>query len=121
AQVSATALIFSLILIFGEREASIDFLKQKTDLFLTRQVPKLFRLIEDNYNDHPKITISAPNNIFGVNYHLQTPNLQMKMWLGVNVDRVIVIYFVKDIDIEKAKQVFSYTFGGAESVGYKVN
>lgn len=121
AQVSATALIFALLLIFGEREANIIVLRNKTNLFLTKQAPKIFELIEDSNKENPKITVSAPNNIFGANYLLETPTIKMKMWMGINVDRVIVIYFLKDIDQENAKRIYGYTFGGAESVGYNVN
>lgn len=121
AQLSATALLISLTVIFGEREANIDILKTKTDQFLTQHAPKVLRRIEDNDGDNPEIDISAPNNIFGVNYILKTSGAQMKMWLGLNVDRVIVIYFIKGISVEEAKNIYKYTFGGAETVGYNIN
>lgn len=121
AQVSATALLVSLIVIFGEREANIDILKNKTEQFLTLHAPKIFRRIEDNNGENPEISVSKPNNIFGVNYSLKTSEAQMKMWLGVNVDRVIVIYFAKGLSAEEAKEIYKYTFGGAETVGYSIN
>lgn len=121
AQLSATALLISLTVIFGEREANIDILKTKTDQFLTQHAPKVLKRIEDNDGDNPEIDISAPNNIFGVNYILKTSGAQMKMWLGLNVDRVIVIYFIKGISVEEAKNIYKYTFGGAETVGYNIN
>jgi hypothetical protein len=121
AQLAATALIFSLIIIFGERDANINVLQSKTEIFLEKQAPAILSKIEDSLGENPKVTASKPNNIFGANYTLSTSTTTAKIWLGVNIDRIIVIYFLKGIKKADAMQTFSYTFGGAESVGYKVN
>lgn len=121
AQLAATALIFSLLLIFGEREANIDILREKTNAFLTVQAPKIFATIEDSQRDCPTVTVSPLNNIFGANFTLETPSVKTKLWLGINVDRVIVIYFIKGLSVEQARDIYAYTFGGAETVGYNVN
>lgn len=122
AQLAATALVASLILIFGEREENIEYLKEKTNLFLKHQLPKVLESIEDSKGDKVKASPSSPNNIFGINYELITANTKIKMWVGINVDRVIISYFIKrTLDTETIKDIFKYTFGGAETVGYKVN
>lgn len=122
AQLAATALIISLVLIFGEREENIEYLKEKTSLFLKNQLPKVLDKIEDSTGAKVKTTASETNNIFGANYELKTENTKIKMWVGINVDRIIISYFIKrTISTEKTREIFKYTFGGAESVGYKVN
>lgn len=122
AQLAATALIISLVLIFGEREENIEYLKEKTNLFLQTQLPKVLNKIEDSTGKTIETTTSKINNIFGANYELKTANTQIKMWVGINVDRVIISYFIeRTISTERIKDIFKYTFGGAESVGYKVN
>lgn len=122
AQLAATALIISIILIFGEREENIEYLKEKTDLFLKNQLPKTLSKIEDSKGEKVSVSTSEINNIFGINYELHTKNTRIKMWVGINVDRVIVSYFIKtSTDVDNIKRIFRYTFGGAESVGYKIN
>ena len=122
AQLAATALIISLILIFGEREENIEYLKDKTNLFLKHQLPKVLEKIEDSEGEKVTTSTSQPNNIFGINYELITENTKIKMWAGINVDRVIISYFVKSTKpLEEIKEIFKYTFGGAETVGYKIN
>lgn len=122
AQLAATALVISLVLIFGEREANLQFLINKTESLLRVQLPKMLGRVEDSAGNKAEVTVSEINNIFGANYVLKTPNTQMKMWVGFNVDRIIIAYFIPNIaHTPPVKDIFQYTFGGAESVGYKVN
>lgn len=122
AQLAATALVISLVLIFGEREENIEYLKVKTNLFLTHQLPKVLEQIEDSTGEKVKSKTSKPNNIFGANYELSTTNTKIKMWVGINVDRIIISYFIKSNNNTAAiRDTFKYTFGGAETVGYKIN
>lgn len=122
AQVAATALVISLVLIFGEREANLSILVSKTERLLLTHLPQTLARIEDSHGKNPTISVSAINNIFGANYILETENIKTKMWVGLNVDRIIIAYFIKGTDsVDTIKNIFQYTFGGAESVGYKVN
>jgi hypothetical protein len=122
AQLAATALVISLILIFGEREANLHYLISKTETLLLKNMPKTLANIEDSHGQKLEVAVSAINNIFGANYRLHNKNTKTKMWVGFNVDRIIVAYFLKTTEsVETIKDIFQYTFGGAESVGYKVN
>lgn len=122
AQVAATALVISLVLIFGEREANLGILTSKTERLLLTHLPQTLARIEDSHGKKPTISVSAINNIFGANYILETENIKTKMWVGLNVDRIIIAYFIKSSEsADTIKNIFQYTFGGAESVGYKVN
>lgn len=122
AQLAATALVISLVLIFGEREANLNYLIDKTEALLLKNLPKTLSRIEDSHGQKVNVEVSKINNIFGANYNLKTDNIKTKMWVGFNVDRIIVAYFIKDTgSVESIKNTFKYTFGGAESVGYKIN
>jgi len=122
AQITATALVISMVLIFGEREANLTFLVSKTERLLLKQLPAVLERIEDSNGHKPKVQVSKMNNIFGANYRLDTPGVATKMWVGFNVDRIIIAYFLPARQAsETMRETFRYTFGGAESVGYKVN
>lgn len=122
AQLAATALVLSLILIFGEREANLTFLIGKTHSLLLKNLPKTLGHIEDSHGVKLDVSVSPINNIFGANYRLENSNIKTKMWVGFNVDRIIVAYYLKtDESVDTIRTIFQYTFGGAESVGYKVN
>ncbi|SEM31202.1 hypothetical protein SAMN04487857_10180 [Pseudomonas sp. ok272] len=122
AQLAATALVLSLILIFGEREANLTFLISKTHNLLLKNLPKTLGQIKDSHGQELTVSVSAINNIFGANYRLENSNIRTKMWIGFNVDRIIVAYYLKTNEpVDTLKDIFKYTFGGAESVGYKIN
>ncbi|MVV52219.1 hypothetical protein EJA72_28885 [Pseudomonas sp. PB120] len=122
AHMAGTALVISLILIFGEREANLDYLTIKTQNLLLKNMPKTLGHIADSHGQKLNVKVSAINNIFGANYTLENANTKTKMWVGFNVERIIVAYFLKTTEsVETIRNIFQYTFGGAESVGYKVN
>lgn len=122
AQLSVTAFVITLILIFGERDANLATLTEKTHKLLQEQLPAILGKIEDSEGHKAQVSHSPINNIFGTNYHLKTPGIEVKLWVGLNVDRVIICYFLaRNLPTEQTRQIFRYTFGGAESVGYKVN
>lgn len=121
-QLSVTAFIITLVLIFGERDANLATLTERTHKLLQEQLPQILGKIEDSEGSRTQVTHSEVNNIFGTNYCLKTPNIEAKLWVGLNVDRIIICYFLpRTLPTEHMRQVFRYTFGGAESVGYKVN
>jgi hypothetical protein len=121
-QLSITAFIITLVLIFGERDANLAMLTEKTHKLLQEQLPAVLRKIEDSQGHKAKVSHSTINNIFGTNYLLETPTISVKLWICLNVDRVIICYFInRTLPTEQIRQIFRYTFGGAESVGYKVN
>lgn len=121
-QLSVTAFVITLVLIFGERDANLEALTGKTHKLLQDQLPMVLAKIQDSEGNRAQVSHSAVNNIFGTNYHIQTPSIEAKLWVGLNVDRVIICYFLaRTLPTEQMRQIFRYTFGGAESVGYKVN
>ncbi|MGY2340106.1 hypothetical protein ACW9HW_12830 [Pseudomonas sp. SDO5532_S415] len=122
AHTAGTGLVIALILVFGEREANLDYLTTKTQHVLLRNMPATLGHIEDSHGQKLTVTVSAINNIFGANYTLKNENIQTKMWIGFNVERIIVAYYLKTTEsVDTIKDIFQYTFGGAESVGYKIN
>ncbi len=63
-------------------------------------------------------------DIFGRLFALQHSDYIFQLWVGLNVNRVFVIYFVplvNGLTLDRAKEIFAFTFGGAEKLGYHVN
>lgn len=66
------------------------------------------------------------NDIFGRRLWMQstTNDFRFPLWVGVNVKRLFVIYFIPLTETQQVsdlESIFQYTFGGARDVGYKVN
>lgn len=100
---------------------NVKQLRTEVNDFLTKLAPEILSTIEDSNGENPVVSVSDMNNIFGANYTLKTSSVEMKMWVGVNVDRVFVIYFVKDSSAKRSEEVYKFTFGGAESIGYNIH
>lgn len=135
AQTAAGAFAIVLFVLFAERELGTDKLLQRTDLFLERQmteglrkieIPQLKRghtvnvqVVEREHTVH-----GGRKDIFGANYEISLDEFRMRMWIGINVKRLSVIYFVQaaDVgDVEKFEKAFHFTFAGAAKIGYDTN
>lgn len=132
AQTAIGAFAIMVFVLFAERQLSTTRLYEKTNLFLDKHlVESLSRIEIPQLQAEQTVTVKPVTrastvhgrrkDIFGCNYHLALADFQMKFWIGLNVKRLSVIYFVKvsgPQDIEKLKEVFRFTFSGAEKVGY---
>lgn len=135
AQTLLGAFAVILFVLFAEKQLSTKRLHEKTNEFLEIHVKEALsrieipqieeektvkvELITRNQNVHGK-----RKDIYGANYIIQLNDFKMKLWIGINVKRISVIYFVKTDDpnsTEALKQIFKFTFGGAEKVGYHTN
>jgi hypothetical protein len=130
-------LIFGgVVVMFGQRDSNIDDLKKRTDDFLKRVVRSSLETIaiSDVGIFGMECTVSSRKENIGYVFHLKTSNsslqegaplVQAKVWIGLNVHRFLIIYYLDatayqpDIFVEHAKDVFSFTLAGAHSVGYK--
>lgn len=127
AQLAATVLVAALILFFSQTDDSLRALDRKADHFLKSVVPVALRKITAPGTPAAtlKVEIVGSKDIFGYNYVLHgADGFRFKMWIGLNVHRLFVIYFVGDAGpdtIARLKDVFRFTFGGAETVGFKTN
>ena len=125
-QMALTGFAVALILFYTERELGTDALRQKTDQFLEDLMPKMLRDVSPSYegrHEGCKVTKLGRSDIFGAAYLLEAGGHSLRVWVGLNVNRLIVIYWLAVDDdegrfIEQIKGIYRYTFGGAEKVGF---
>lgn len=135
AQTAAGGFAVVLFVLFAERQLSTDTLHKKTDQFLEHHLVEALSKIEIpqikngqtvkvNVVKREETIHGGRKDIYGASYHLFLEQFQMKMWVGINVKRLSVIYFVKadaPEDAEKFANDFKFTIGGAKKVGYETN
>jgi hypothetical protein len=132
AQTAAGGFAIILFVLFAEKQLSTPRLMQKTDDFLDRHLVESLSRIElpaiakDKTVQVKQITrlpgiYGHRKDIYGANYEISLLDFKMRMWVGINVRRLSTIYFVKvdaPEDAHRVREVFKFTFGGAEKVGY---
>lgn len=135
AQTAAAAFAVVLFVIFAEKQLSTDRLYEKTNQFLDVHLIESLSRIELPQIEKGKTVIVVPvvrgkgihgkrKDIYGSNYEIKLGHFKMRMWVGINVKRLGVIYFAKvhgPEALEDLKEAFKFTFGGAEKVGYHTN
>lgn len=135
AQTAAGGFAVVLFVLFAERQLSTEALHKKTDQFLEEHLVEALSKIEIpqikngqtinvNVLKREETVHGGRKDIYGANYHLFIEQFHMKMWVGINVKRLSVIYFIQansSEDIDKLTCDFKFTFGGAEKVGYETN
>lgn len=135
AQTAAGGFAVVLFVLFAERQLGTDKLHTKTDQFLEHHLYDALSKIEIPQVEKGRtvnVTVvkreesihGGRKDIYGANYHIFLKEFQMKMWVGINVKRLSVIYFLKanePSDEERFSKIFKFTFKGAEKVGYETN
>ncbi len=135
AQTAAAAFAVVLFVIFAEKQLSTGRLYEKTNQFLDVHLIESLSRIELPQIEKGKTVTVVPvvrgdgihgrrKDIYGSNYEIQLGHFKMRMWVGINVKRLGVIYFVKvngPDELENLKEAFKFTFDGAEKVGYHTN
>lgn len=120
AQIAVSGLVVALIAFYSERDYGAKVLKQKTQDFLENQVPSALALLKTPRGAPVLIKFDGFQDVFGARYRVQFDDASWPIWVGLNVDRLIVIYFVvgNQDDIQVQKEHFSFCFGGAQKVGF---
>ncbi len=135
AQTAIGAFAVVLFILFAEKQISTPRLHEKTDQFLEIhlleslsriEIPKAMQdaTVKVHLVKRPVGIHGGRKDIFGCNYLLDLGDFKMKMWVGINVKRLSVIFYAKvdsPEDVEYIKNVFRFTFLGAEKVGYHTN
>lgn len=135
AQTAAGAFAIVLFVLFAERELGSEKLLRKTDIFLEKQIVEGLRKIEipqlkpghtvqANVIQRAATIHGGRKDIFGANYEISLDTFKMRMWIGINVKRISVIYFVSAEDesmVDTCKEKFHFTFAGASKIGYDTN
>lgn len=126
AQVAGTALILTLVVAFAERDANMSILADMTHRFLKIHVLDALKKITCPVtNEACSVELQGLNNIYGGNYAIKSSSgLNFGLWVGLNVYRVQVIYFL-ELDeqrtAERYASILKFTLDGARKVGYEVN
>lgn len=131
-QFGITALATFLVLCFSQTDANIRNLEARTEQFLRDVLPgKLSKISYPGMQgDRLEVRCGRQSDIFGyVLDLLDGGEPALRIWCGVNVRRIIVIYRVENPrpDVSQAafaarlRDIFAFSLGGAESVGYHVN
>ena len=135
AQTAAGGFAVILFVLFAEKQISTSRWHEKTQRVLEGQITDGLKRIEIpqiQQNQTVVVQVIARESsvyggrkdIYGANYILSLQKFKMQMWVGINVKRLSVIYFAKvesSDDVEKLKEIFQFTFGGAEKAGYHTN
>ncbi len=130
-QITLAGFAGGLVLFFSEREVGTDVLQQKTDQFLNELLPSVLAKISPSYDQRhigSRVTKLGRSDIFGAAYELSCGTQKMKLWVGLNVSRIIVVYWIdvdKSTDQSKViidlQKAFFFTFEGANKVGFSTN
>lgn len=135
AQTTAGGFALILFVLFSERQLSTARLYEKTNDFLDIHLVESLSRIEIPQIEKGKTVTVTPvvrnagihgkrKDIYGSNYELHLGSFKMRMWVGINVKRLSVIYFVKtDISdsVAHLEEIFKFTFSGAQKAGYDTN
>lgn len=128
---SLAGFALALLSFYTEREVSTDILQQKTEQFLDKLLPAVLEKGSPSYQlRHTGSHVSklGRSDIFGAAYELTCQSNRIKLWVGLNVSRLIVVYWVnapalnnRDDQKKYLDDIFQYTFGGAKKVGLSTN
>lgn len=132
AQFLITTLVIAVVLFVSQTDATIGNLTKRTQQFLSVTLPDTLASISSGDDDVAAYAVvrSQRQDIFGCDYAVTKNGIPViRLWFGINVSRIIVIYRVidpspahdRDAFLETLKTVFRFTLGGAESVGYKIS
>ncbi len=135
AQTAAGGFAVVLFVWFAEKQMSTPRLHEKTKVFLESQILDGLRRIEiPQIQKNQTVSVQLKSreasvyggrkDIYGANYEVSLQKFSMKMWVGINVKRLSVIYFAKvnsAQDVDHLRDVFKYTVGGAANAGYHTN
>ncbi len=125
-QFAATGLMFAIIIFFGERDSSVKDLMGRSDDFLAIHVRNALASVSLSNGHVVRCEVGDRRDIFGRHFVLTSDDVTMRLWVGINVRRIFVIYFVRDMSAEtdyiaRLKDCFKFTLGGAEQVGFKAH
>jgi len=125
-QSAALVLIFFLVVTFSRRDANVEQLHVLVDEFLRNYIPTALRKVSIPALDIASFEVrdEGAKDIFGRLLKMKSGAHTFEMWVGLNVKRIFVIYFLPlsaEVTRERAKEIFQFTFGGAETVGFHAN
>lgn len=127
-QMSAAGIAFIVVLFYSRRDANMDTLVEHSDEFLKKHVRNALQKVSVPALgiERFKVVDGGSKDVFGHLFIMEGGQLKVPVWVGLNVHRLFVIYYLardpNDADFaQRAKEIFGFTFGGAMETGFKPN
>src|SRR5262245_45815702 len=95
-QTTAVALVFVVILFYSRRDASMATLVALSDEFLKKHMKSALERVSVPACGITSFEVQdrGRKDVFGHLFVLQANDLEVRLWIGLNVHRLFVIYFV---------------------------
>ena len=126
AQIALAAFLFVVVAFFSSHDENIASLVERSNEFLERHMRQSLAKVTAPRHGLTELTVEClgASDIFGKSFRLSQGEFSYNIWVGLNVHRIFVIYYIAAGDrgpayIDHLKEVFRFTFGGAESVNFK--
>jgi hypothetical protein len=126
-QTSAAGIAFVVVLFYSRRDSTMGTLVEQSDEFLKRHVRNALQKVSvpSLGIERFKVLDGGSKDVFGHLFIMEGGTLKVPVWVGLNVHRLFVIYYVArepdDNFAERVRKVFAFTFGGAMETGFKAN
>ncbi|MFN7294478.1 MAG: hypothetical protein ACK5TT_07060 [Lysobacteraceae bacterium] len=124
-QMASTGLLLALVLFFAEADVSVATLRDKTKRWLLVYLPQYLGKITGEGEAKTRISaVRGVRDIFGAQYEISMDgeagagNAVLRCWVGLNVNRLIVIYWTDAPPSTALKEACGPTFSGARNVGW---
>ncbi len=96
-------------------------IKRMTAPFYDGIVEACLRIVGTD-GKHPEVSMSETSYVLaGRTCYVKTSTAEYAFWVGINGPRLFFIAYLADCSVHRAREVFAFTFGGAEKVGWQVN
>jgi hypothetical protein len=127
-QTSAAGIAFVIVLFYSRRDANMSTLVEQSDEFLQKHVRQALQKVSVPALsiERFKVLDGGSKDVFGHLFVMEGGTLRIPVWVGLNVHRLFVIYYVARDPAEtdfaaRVKDIFAFTFGGAMETGFKAN
>lgn len=124
-QIALTALAYLLVVFFTASAQSPASLQRRTERVLTDLLPQALARITDSRGGRVEVAVGPSSGVIGHDYTLRSANTELRVWVGLNVHRAIVILFCarpEGLDdrtfAQRLEQDFAETVKGAVAIGY---
>lgn len=127
-QISVSAIVLLIVLLYSSRTWSSSGVQKATQAFFREDLKQALEKVSfyeaSPNNRHSIVEIEDSVDIFGSVFTLTSFGKQLKVWIGLNVNRIFVIYWIEaneGVSTADLEKTFRFTFGGAEKLGYAIN
>ncbi|MFZ5565661.1 MAG: hypothetical protein ACOY95_01510 [Pseudomonadota bacterium] len=127
-QISVSAIVLLIVLLYSSRAWSSEGVQKATAAFFEEDLVSALQKVSfyEAPPDlrHSLVEIENSVDIFGSVFTLKSYSHTLRVWIGLNVNRIFVIYWVENseaMSLREIEGIFKFTFGGAEKLGYGIN